>query len=58
MGKLTTHVLDISAGIAAAGRYMLTLHVADYFRSRGISLPDPAFIERALIPIGRADNHE
>jgi 5-hydroxyisourate hydrolase len=95
MGRLTTHVLDISAGIPAAGivielhregagapkllrsvstgvdgrcaapllagdeltagRYSLTFHVADYFRARGVSLPDPAFIDRALIQFGVAD---
>lgn len=95
MGKLTTHVLDISAGIPAAGirievhrdgaggpklllavvtgtdgrcaaplleggalcagRYALTFHVADYFRARGVKLPEPAFIDRALVQIGIAD---
>jgi 5-hydroxyisourate hydrolase len=94
MGQLTTHVLDISAGLPAgglridlhawhsdaptlitsvttgvdgrvpkpllagtdfrAGRYTLTFHVAAYFRSRGITLPDPAFIEEAVIRIGIA----
>jgi 5-hydroxyisourate hydrolase len=99
MGQLTTHVLDISAGLPArgvrielhdlaseqkgpiasvatgrdgrcpaplisgadfrAGRYALTYYVADYFRGRGASLPDPAFIEEAVIRIGiaRADEH-
>ena len=95
MGQLTTHVLDISAGLPAAGlrievhewpaaappellayattgpdgrlpapllagasfrtgRYTLTYHVAAYFRARGIVLPEPAFIEEALIRIGIA----
>jgi 5-hydroxyisourate hydrolase len=106
MGQLTTHVLDISAGLPAgglridvhawlahgssglpeaptlvtsvttgtdgrvpkpllagtefrAGRYMLTFHVAGYFRARGVTLPDPAFIEEAVIRIGIAhpDQH-
>ena len=99
MGQLTTHVLDISAGLPAgglridlhtwlaeaptlvtsvttgadgrvpkpllagtdfrAGRYMLTFHVASYFRARGVTLPDPAFIEEAVIRIGIAhpDQH-
>ena len=99
MGKLTTHVLDISAGLPAAGvridlhregsgaptlllsvttgadgrsavpllagdefsagRYTLTYHVAEYFRSRGETLPDPAFIDRAIVQIGiaHADQH-
>jgi 5-hydroxyisourate hydrolase len=99
MGQLTTHVLDISAGLPAAGlaidvhewlsdspsllttvttgkdgrvpgplvagaafragRYTLTFHVASYFRARGVVLPEPAFIEEAVIRIGIAhpDQH-
>jgi 5-hydroxyisourate hydrolase len=42
-----------------AGRYSLTFHVGEYFRGRGIALPEPAFIEDALIRIGvaHADQH-
>ena len=96
MGQLTTHVLDTSDGIPAAGvrielrfadgdapllvtatgkdgrcaapllagadfrsgRYVLTYHVAEYFRSRGIVLPDPAFIDRAVIHVGIADSDQ
>ena len=94
MGKLTTHVLDVSSGIPAAGvrielhailsgrseglaetttgtdgrcasplldgaafkagRYSLTFHAGDYFRSRGVALPDPAFIDQAVIHFGIA----
>lgn len=99
MGQLTTHVLDISAGLPAAGlridlhaclseaptlvtsvatgmdgrlpkpllagadfragRYTLTFHIASYFRGRGVALPEPAFIEEAVIRIGIAhpDQH-
>jgi len=98
MGQLTTHVLDISAGVPAAGvridlheqgaeglrllvsavtgpdgrvgtpllsgesfktgRYLLTFHTADYFRARGVVLPQPAFLEQAGIQIGiAADQH-
>ena|ERR1700722_13145026 len=99
MGQLTTHVLDTTAGVPAAGvrielhelgraapnllasvftgsdgrcpapliagdafrigRYALTFHVAEYFRARGVSLPEPAFIEEAVIRIGIAhpDQH-
>ena len=41
------------------GRYELTFYVADYFRTRGIVLPDPAFIEEAVVRIGIAhpDQH-
>jgi 5-hydroxyisourate hydrolase len=94
MGQLTTHVLDISAGLPAAGvriellelnagtsklllsttttkdgrcpsplltgsdfragRYVLTFHVADYFRSRGVAVSEPAFFEEAVVRIGIA----
>jgi hydroxyisourate hydrolase len=99
MGQLTTHVLDISAGLPApglrievhewladspalvatlttgndgrppaplvagaalrTGRYTLTFHLAAYFRARGVVLPEPAFIEEAVIRIGIAysDQH-
>jgi 5-hydroxyisourate hydrolase len=99
MGQLTTHVLDISAGLPAggvrielharqpeglrllttmatgadgrlpspllsgaqftAGSYLLKFHTAEYFRSRGVKLPEPAFIEHASIEIGiaAADQH-
>jgi len=93
MGKLTTHVLDTSAGLPAAGvriqllpldsaapqpvvritgsdgrcaplladddlragRYELTFDTAAYFRARGVVLPEPAFLEQAVIRIGIAD---
>jgi 5-hydroxyisourate hydrolase len=98
MGQLTTHVLDISGGLPAAGvridlseasqpaprpltslrtgqdgrcaaplvsgaefragRYTLTFYLAEYFRGRGITLPDPAFIEAAVIQIGIAHPDE
>jgi hydroxyisourate hydrolase len=94
MGKLTTHVLDTSAGRPAAGvridlhdldplapkllasvrtgadgrcaepllagsalragRYAMMFHVGAYFRDRGMALPEPAFIEEALIHVGIA----
>ena len=99
MSRLTTHVLDVSMGIPAAGvrvelhalgaatsqllamqhtaadgrcarallegehfqtgRYTLTFHVGDYFRGRGILLPEPAFIDAAVIHFGIAavDQH-
>lgn len=36
------------------GRYELTFYVADYFRSRGVALADPAFVEEAIVRIGIA----
>jgi 5-hydroxyisourate hydrolase len=98
MGRLTTHVLDTSAGIAAAGirielhdlkgdaprllanaitgpdgrctaalldgpamrigRYTLTFYVAEYFRGRGVELPEPAFIDQVVVRIGIARSDE
>jgi 5-hydroxyisourate hydrolase len=95
MAKLTTHVLDVSAGIPAAGmrvelhdaaaspprlltetrtnqdgrcdralleggafrvgRYSLTFHVAEYFRARGVSLPEPPFLDDVVVKFGIAD---
>jgi 5-hydroxyisourate hydrolase len=99
MSRLTTHVLDVSSGVPAAGvrielraaqaetsqllavhhtgedgrcvgpllegerfqvgRYTLTFHVGEYFRSRGVELPEPAFIDTAVIHFGIAavDQH-
>ena len=95
MGRLTTHVLDTSAGVPAhgmrvelhdagatppamlaefrtnadgrapaalregdalrAGRYELRFHVAEYFRARGTTLPDPPFLDVVVIAFGIAD---
>jgi 5-hydroxyisourate hydrolase len=94
MGKLTTHVLNLAAGIPAAGmrielhevngssarllaqgrtnedgrcanpllegsslrggRFTLTFHVAEYFRSMGAQLPEPPFIDEVVIHFGIA----
>jgi 5-hydroxyisourate hydrolase len=95
MTRLTTHVLDVSAGIPAAGmrielrtspgpdqrvhaqvqtnsdgrcarpllegvdfragRYALTFHVGEYFKARGVQLPDPPFLDLVVIEFGIAD---
>jgi hydroxyisourate hydrolase len=39
----------------AAGVYELCFHVGDYFRARGVTLPEPAFIDVAPIRFGMAD---
>jgi 5-hydroxyisourate hydrolase len=99
MSRLTTHVLDVSAGMPAvgvrielralqaaasqllavhhtgedgrcmspllegerfaAGRYTLTFYVGEYFRGRGLELPEPAFIDVAVVHFGIAqvDQH-
>jgi 5-hydroxyisourate hydrolase len=38
-----------------SGRYELTFHIGEYFRSRGVQLPDPAFMEEVVVRIGIAD---
>jgi 5-hydroxyisourate hydrolase len=95
MTRLTTHVLDVSAGTPAAGmriellaatssgsrvladvrtnsdgrcprplleggdfragRYSLVFHVNEYFKARGVALPDPPFLDRVVVEFGIAD---
>ena len=52
-GRLAAPLL--SGAALHTGRYTLTFHVAEYFRGRGVALPEPAFIEQAVIRIGIAD---
>jgi len=37
------------------GRYMIAFEVGDYFRRRGVALPEPAFLETVRIAFGIAD---
>jgi hydroxyisourate hydrolase len=37
------------------GRFQLRFAVGDYFRARGLDLPDPAFLEHVPIHFGIAD---
>ncbi|MBS0583162.1 MAG: hydroxyisourate hydrolase [Proteobacteria bacterium] len=37
------------------GRYTLSFHVAEYFRARGVALPDPPFLDTVRIDFGIAD---
>lgn len=37
------------------GVYELLFHVGDYFRGRGVSLPEPAFLDRVPVRFGIAD---
>ena len=37
------------------GRYSLTFHVAAYFRSLGMTLPEPPFLDEVVIAFGVAD---
>lgn len=38
-----------------AGRYSLTFHVAAYFRSLGVALAEPPFLDEVVITFGIAD---
>jgi 5-hydroxyisourate hydrolase len=40
---------------SAPGRYELLFHVADYFRTAGAALPDPAFLDSVPIRFGVAE---
>jgi|SRR5881396_1961738 len=37
------------------GLYELTFHAGDYFRSTGMKLPDPPFLDEVIIRFGIAD---
>lgn len=38
-----------------AGHYRITFAVAEYFRSQGIALPDPPFLDAVVLDFGVAD---
>ena len=40
------------------GRYKLTFHVAEYFRSIGAQLSEPPFIDEVVIQFGIADGEQ
>ncbi len=40
------------------GEYKLVFHVAEYFRGRGVKLPDPPFIDRVPLRFGIANAAE
>lgn len=45
----------LDAASMAVGRYRLVFHVADYFRARGVALPEPPFIDVVPLDFGIAD---
>ncbi len=45
----------LNAQEMAAGRYRLVFEVADYFRARGVALPEPPFIDVVQLDFGIAD---
>ena len=52
-GRADGPLLD-SAGMAV-GRYRLLFEVAPYFRARGLTLPEPPFIDTVQLDFGIAD---
>ena len=40
---------------ATPGKYELVFHVGDYFRSKGLSLTEPAFLDDVVIRFGLAE---
>jgi len=40
----------------AAGNYALVFTVADYFRTRGVTLPDPPFLDAITLAFGMTDD--
>ncbi len=45
----------LDAEALAVGRYRLVFSVAPYFRSKGVALPDPPFIDDVQLDFGIAD---
>ncbi len=45
----------LDAASMSPGRYRLLFAVADYFRARGVDLPDPAFLDTVPLDFGIAD---
>ena len=52
-GRTDAPLLDDTA--FAPGHYRLVFEVATYFRSRGVALPEPAFLDDVPIEFGLAD---
>jgi len=45
----------LNAETMAVGRYRLTFAVAAYFREKGVSLPEPAFLDSVPLEFGISD---
>jgi 5-hydroxyisourate hydrolase len=45
---------DLVHGALAPGRYTIRFSVADYFRSLGVALPDPPFLDEVIVAFGIA----
>ena len=47
-GRISEALLPV-LGAGAIGRYQLVFHVADCFKARGVTLPDPPFLDKMVI---------
>lgn len=45
----------LSGDVIATGRYRITFYAGDYFRTRGVPLPDPPFVDVVQLHFGIAD---
>jgi 5-hydroxyisourate hydrolase len=45
---------DLLQGALPPGRYAIRFSVADYFRSQGVALPDPPFLDEVTVDFGVA----
>lgn len=45
----------LSGDLIPTGRYRITFHAGDYFRRRGVPLPDPPFVDVVQLHFGIAD---
>jgi 5-hydroxyisourate hydrolase len=53
-GRCEKPLLDGAA--FATGRYEIVFHVGDYFRARGLTLPDPPFLEVVPLRFGVSED--
>ena len=44
----------LAGGTLPPGRYALRFEVADYFRTAGVALPDPPFLDQVTVDFGIA----
>ena len=47
----------LSADSIEPGEYEISFHVAEYFRSAGVALPSPPFLDEVTIRFGVSDPH-
>lgn len=55
-GRCDQPILDAEA--FRKGTYELVFEVGEYFRKRGVELPEPAFLEEVVLRFGIADEAE